>query len=240
MNAKFFLLAAAALPCGAWADEPQARKWKEQAEFSMVSTNGNSKATTVSAKNSLGYDFSSLSKLETQAGALGSRSQETVTAEQYYASEQVSYKVSDRNYIFEKYRWNRDRFAQVAHRHEISAGVGRELWKTPKDLLIGEAAPGYFNEQRMDAPRKDYASGRLYAKYAHQFSATAQLSQDAEYLQSLQLGKDNRLSAETALTAILTKFLSCKVSYVWKHDSRPAPGVRKDDTITAVALIATF
>ena len=43
-----------------------------------------------------------------------------------------------------------------------------------------------------------------------------------------------------ALTAALSSSLSVKNSYVWKHDSRPPVGKRKDDTILSVALIAGF
>lgn len=236
----FLTLAIIAAAVAASAADAPAKKWKDSAELSFVSANGNSKTQTTSAKNSFSYQFDAPTSLETEAGGLGARSEGKVTAEQYFATEKVSRKIDDRNYLYEKYRWDRNRFAGVAHRHDFSAGVGREIWKTPKDLLIGEAAPGYMNEERFHAKRSSYISVRGYAKYTHEFTATTRFSQDAEWIQSLKDKRDNRINTETSLTAALTSALSVKNSFTWRHDSRPPNGTRKDDTILAVALIASF
>ncbi|MDD5656441.1 MAG: DUF481 domain-containing protein [Elusimicrobia bacterium] len=240
MRIALILALAGLAPAGAFGAEAPAKNWGDQAEFSLVTTNGNSKATTLSAQNAFGWTFLPGWRLDTAFGGLGSKSQETTTAEQYFAWEKVAYKLDERNYAFEKYRWDRDRFAKIAHRHEISAGLGREVWKTQKDLLIAEAAPTYVNEEHIGSPRDVFAAGRFYAKYARQLNSTAKFSQDAEYLQSLELAKDNRLVTETAVTAALSALFSIKAGYVWKHDSLPPAGARKDDTVTNIALIASF
>lgn len=248
MNRNFRSLAAAALalcllPAAARADgaaPPPAKKWKDSAEVSIVAANGNSKTQTTSAKDSFGYQFDERTSLDVDGGGLGAKSNGAVSAEQYFAGEKATRKVDDRDYVFEKYRWSRDRFAFVAHRQEVSVGAGRELWKTSKDLLIGEAAPGYFNEQRINDKRKSYASGRAYAKYTHDFSATAHFGQDAEWIQSLADKRDAQLKTETSLTAAIDSHFSIKNSYVWKHDTRPATGATKNDEIFGMALIAAF
>lgn len=237
MNALALLLAAV-LPAAA-ADAP-AKPWIGSAEFSFVSANGNSRAQTVSSKNLLSYKFTDITMLEVEGGGLGSRGPQGVTAEQFYAGEKLSHKVDDRNYIFQKYRWDRNRFAGVAHRHDLSAGAGREFWKTPKDLLIGEAAPGYINEERLNDKRKTYAAARFYAKYTRDLAAGSRFSQDAEWVQSLADNRDKRIATETAVSAALTTSLAIKNSFVWKHDSRPPAGKIKDDTVLSVALVATF
>lgn len=238
MKRLLLALFAFALPAAA-ADAP-AKRWKGTAEFSFVSTNGNSKAQTTSAKGGFGYDFTDIMKLEMEGGGLGSRSEGVVTAEQYYASEKISRKVDDRNYIFEKYRWDRDRFKRIAHRHDLSAGAGREFWKTDKDLLIAEAAPGYINEERINEKRKTYAASRFYAKYTRELAAGSRFTQDAEWVQSLADNRDKLIATETTVSAALTTSLALKNSFVWKHNSRPPQGARKDDTIVSVALVATF
>ncbi|UPT72799.1 MAG: DUF481 domain-containing protein [Elusimicrobiota bacterium] len=217
-----------------------AKPWKNALELSFVSANGNSKTQTTSAKDSFSYDFDALTRLELEGGGLGARSDGRVTAEQYFAQEKLSRKVTDRNYVFEKYRWDRNLFAGILHRHDFSVGFGRELWKTPKDLLIGELAPGYLNEERLGDKRLSFASARAYAKYERSLSETAKFSQDAEYVLSLADARDARMNTETALVAALTTSLSVKNSFVWRHMSRPPAGKRKDDTILSVALIASF
>ena len=221
------------------ADAP-AKTWKDAAEVSIVSTNGNCKTQTTSAKNNFGYQFDALTSLSVEAGALGARSEGRVTAEQYFAVEKTIRKLDDRNYVYEQYRWDRNRFTDLAHRHDFSVGVGRELWKTTKDLLIGEAGPGYINEEHFKDRRKSFASARAYSKYTHDFSPSAHFTQDLEYIQSLKDNRDNRVNTETALTAAFNSVFSVKNSFIWRHDSRPPTGTRKDDTILAVAMIAGF
>src|SRR5690242_8586587 len=72
-----------------WAEDAPAKPWKNAAEVSVVSTNGNSKATTTSAKDTFNYQWSKAA-LELIAGGLGSRDGDGVTAEQYNASEKLS------------------------------------------------------------------------------------------------------------------------------------------------------
>lgn len=63
-----------------------ARPWKDVLEISAVSTNGTSKATTAAAKNNFTFQRGRYG-LETVTAALGSESENKVTAEQYSASE---------------------------------------------------------------------------------------------------------------------------------------------------------
>jgi putative salt-induced outer membrane protein YdiY len=221
-------------------DAPAAKKWKDSAEVSIVATNGNSKTQTTSGKELFSYQFDKQTGLDVDGGGLGAKSNGIVSAEQYFAGEKVSQKLDDRNYLFEKYRWDRNRFAGVAHRQEISVGAGRDLWKTPKDLLIGEAAPGYLNEERIRDKRKSFASARAFSKYTHDFSATAHFGQSAEWIQSLADKRDARLKTETSVTASLSSVFSIKNSYTWTHDSRPPAGATKNDEVFSLALLASF
>ncbi|MBI2788576.1 MAG: DUF481 domain-containing protein [Elusimicrobia bacterium] len=234
--AAALLLAALALS----ASHAAAKDWNDSAELSVISANGNTKTQTISGRNVFTYDFSDKTKLEVDAGGNGARTEGKVVAEQYFASEKVSHKISDLNYLFERYRWDRDVFAGFKHRHNFSAGVGRELWRTDKDLLIGEAAPGYVNQERIGDNTRSFASARFYGKYTRQFSETSKFSQDAEYTQSLQNSDDSWINTETALIAAINATFSVKNSFLWKHISRPSPNKRKDDTVVSVSLIASF
>lgn len=231
-------LAAVAVSAASAADAP-AKPWKDSAELSIVTTNGNSKNTTTSAKNLFNYSWTKTS-LDVEAGGLGAKSQGRVTAEQYFAAEKLSYKVTDRDYVFERVRWDKDRFAGIKNRYDINGGAGRTLLKRPADELFAEVGPGVVFEQRTNGTKNNFGSARAYTKYVHQFSPTAKFSQDFEYLLNLKDTADSRHSAETALTAALNSLFSVKVSYLWKRVNKPAAGFSKDDTITSVALIASF
>lgn len=235
------LLAALLLPAGASAQlVPEGKRWKDAAEASLVSTNGNTKTTTYSAKNLFTLAFNPLTALELDGGALHTKNQGVVTAEAFYGSEKLGYKFSDRDYVFEKYRWDRNVFTGLRHRHESTVGAGREFWKTEKDVLLGEGGPGYVVEERIGERRRSFAAFRAFGKYTHDFNPAVKFLQTVEQVQSMKDHRDYRLNTETGIVAALSTMFSIKTSYLWRHVGQPPPGNVKDDTTTSVALIANF
>jgi putative salt-induced outer membrane protein YdiY len=219
---------------------PPAKKWHDTAEASYVNTNGNSRTATTAAKDSFSYDFNKATRLELEGGGLGTRSAGQVTAEQYYAREKTQRNFTDRDYVFENYRWDKNRFAGIANLQVVSVGVGRDLWKTKSDLWTFEAAPGYLNEEFTNAPRRSVGTARAYTRYSHDFTPTSKFSQDVEYIQSLADKRDSRVNTETDLTTALSSHFSVKTSFTWKRSNLPPAGVHKDDEITSFALLANF
>ncbi|MBI2363364.1 MAG: DUF481 domain-containing protein, partial [Elusimicrobia bacterium] len=210
------------------------------AEVSLVSTNGNSRTTTSAAKNTFLYEWASTA-LELVGGALGAKSKGVVTDERYNASEKVSRKISEFNYAFERFGWDKNRFAGVANRYDSALGFGRRLLALERHTLKAEMGGGYINEERTQgATRVSFASGRAYSKYEFVVSPTAKFSQDGEYLHNFAFADDYRIKTETALQASVTAVFSVKLSYLWTRVGKPPPGFIRDDTTTAVALIANF
>ncbi len=215
------------------------KPWKNVTEFSLASTNGNSKASSISGKNSYLHNWSKIA-MELIGGGYGAKSTGEVTAEKYFASEKLSYKLSDRNYAFERGAWDKDRFSGIKSRYDMTAGLGREVLKRPKDLLIAELGGGRLVEERYNQKTNSFGSGRAYSKYTHTISETASFSQDAEYLANFKNKDDFRVNTETALLAALSAHLSLKVSYLWKHVGEPPLGRVRNDTTTMIALVATY
>ena len=174
------------------------------------------------------------------AEAFGSRSEGKVTAERYNASEKVSRKLSKQNYVFEKLKWDKNRFAGIWNRYDISGGLGRELLKLPDDSIIIELSGGYVNEERIGSPREEFASGKVYGKYTRTLSKTASFLQDAEYLHNFQAPDGYRLNMSSSLLASLSTHMSIKVSYTWKYVNMPPKGFIRSDTATSVALIVNY
>jgi putative salt-induced outer membrane protein len=240
---KWILTGILGLGMAVWAgaeEAPPEKPWKNAAEVSVVNANGNSRATTTSAKNLFEYNWGKVSLLQLEGAALGARDSGGVTAENYMAREKVTWKIYGRNYVYEQFKWDKDRFAGIANRYDASAGLGRLILDLPKDKLNGELGGGYINEERTDAPRNDFASGRAYAKYVHAFTESSSFSQDAEYLHNFENSKGYRLNTETALIASISTHLSLKSSFVWKRNALPPPGAVKDDTITSMALVINY
>lgn len=220
-------------------EAPAPKKWKDAAELSSVQTSGNSKTSTIAAKNLFNYDWSKTA-LEVVAGGLGTKSKNTVTAEQYNASEKVSFKLTGKNYAFEKAGWDKNRFAGIKDRYDFGVGVGRHLLDQGNDNLFAEAGGGYIIEDRTRSANQTFGTYRGYVKYIRTLSATANASQDFEYIGNLQDADGYRMNTETALVASISTHFTLKASYVWKLSNNPGGGFKKTDTMTAMALIVNF
>lgn len=219
---------------------PTAEKpWKNETELSAVSANGNTRSTTSSGKNTFTYNWTRLG-LELIAGALGSKSDGSVTAERYFASEKMTFNLTERNYVYEKFAWDKDRFAGIRDRYDASLGVGRDILKSERNLFLAELGHGYIQEDRIGSPDVDFASGRAYLRFEHKISGTSSFLQDAEYLANFEDSDDFRTKTETALIAALSAHFSLKVSYVWRHSGAPPAGFGRNDTLTSVALLAVY
>ena len=222
------------------AQEPAApKKWKESAELSYVQTTGNSRTSTVSGKDLYTYDWKKAG-LELAAGGLAAKDKGITNAEQYYASEKVSWKLTGKDYVFERIGWDRNRFAGIKNRYDYSVGLGRDLVDLPNDKLLGEVGGGYIFEDRLHAKNLSYGSYRGHVKYIRTLSQTANASQDLEYIGNMSDHKGYRTNSETALIASISTHFSLKASYVWHYENSPAPGFKKSDTITSMAVIVNY
>ncbi len=237
MNRALFFAACLMAAASAYAQDT--RNWKDSAELSYVQTSGNSKTATTAAKNRFTYDWRKAA-LELAAAGLGTESGNSVTAEQYNASEKVSLKLEGKNYAFEKTAWDKDRFAGILDRWDFALGVGRHLLDSADDKLSVEAGGGYIFEDRLRAANQSFGTYRGYAKYVRTLSPTANASQDLEYLGNLKDSNGYRMNAETSLTASINSHFSLKASYLWKFVNSPTPGFKKTDTTTSVAVIVNY
>jgi putative salt-induced outer membrane protein len=238
MKRVIFCLPLLALTSGAYAQE--AKPWKDAAELSYVQTSGNSKTSTLSGKNLFNYDWGKTA-LELVAGGLGARSGTSVTAEQYNASEKLSFKLTGKNYAFQKTSWDKNRFAGIQDRWDVAVGVGRHILESAGNNLFAELGGGYVFEDRLPGTEnQSFGSYRAYAKYIRALSATANASQDLEYLGNLKESDGYRMNAETALVASISTHFSLKASHVWKFSNTPGAGFKKTDTMNSVAIIVNY
>ncbi|OGR73167.1 MAG: hypothetical protein A2089_12555 [Elusimicrobia bacterium GWD2_63_28] len=234
------ILAVSLLALGLNAAAQEAKPWKDAAELSYVQTSGNSKTSTLSGKNLFNYDWGKTA-LEIAAGGLGTKSRNTVTAEQYNASEKLSFKLTGKNYAFQKTSWDKNRFAGIMDRWDVAVGVGRHILNTTDDNLFAELGGGYVFEDRMPgSDNQSFGSYRAYAKYIRALSPTANVSQDAEYLGNLKESDGYRMNAETALVTSISTHFSLKASHTWKFSNSPGAGFKKTDTMNSLAIIVNY
>ncbi len=131
--------------------------WKDTAEFSLVSTSGNSETTTLGFKNTLSRAWER-SAFVLKAGAVRAESTtttsfavgntttfnvfstdiDTTTAENYYLNGRFDRKITDRFFWFTGLGWDRNEFAGIENRYIGEAGVGN-IWRDEDDLKFSTA-----------------------------------------------------------------------------------------------------
>jgi putative salt-induced outer membrane protein len=216
----------------AWA----AAQWRHTAELSFVQAAGNAEATSIMAQSQfhLGWEHFGL---DLEAGTLAASSNRTTTAESYFAGEKFSWGWSDKNYLFEKAKWEKDRFAGIRSRYTGSGGAGRQLMDSPRNLLAIELGAGYVLEDREADTRNDFASGVAVIDYVRVLTDTARVTQKASLTANLESTRDHRIDSETALIATISSRFSIKTSFTLKRANLPPLGYRRNDTVTAAAII---
>jgi len=215
------------------------RLWKNAAELSYVSTSGNTRTSTIAGKNLLNYE-DNLKAFEVGAGGLGTKNDGNVTGEQFNIYEKISIKYLWSHYAFERIGWNKDRFAGIANKWDMSVGIGRNIIDRADDKLSFEVGSGYVFEDRMKGNNQSFATYRGYFKYMHNLSPTANASQNLEYLGNFQNSADYHIHAETSLITSISTHFSLKVSYVWNYANKPVSGYKKTDTTTSMAIIVNY
>ena len=89
-------------------------------------------------------------------------------AERYQAEYQADRKLSENSYIFGVARWDSDKFGDYDPQSSITAGYGREMFKTDTHLLKGEIGIGYRKlEERLTGVTSSDAIVRLLLDEGH-------------------------------------------------------------------------
>jgi putative salt-induced outer membrane protein len=141
---------------------------------------------------------------------------------------------------FGEYGYFRDRFAGVSSRQAVTGGLSVKLAVGPRFNMTADAGAGYLNEQRITG---DSVSGAMYATGAVckiKLSETADISDELSLIGRFARSDDWRLTHAIALTARIAGGVSMKVSNGVRFSNVPAPGFKRTDAITSIALVAKF
>jgi hypothetical protein len=148
--------------------------------------------------------------------------------------------INSRLSAFGEYAYFRDRFAGVANRNSGSAGLAMTLVSGGRQKLTADLGVGYLNEDRLAGADVSSATWGTGAIYVLKLSDTSEISDDLGTVGTIDNADDWRLDHTIALTAKLTSIVSLKVSNAVRFSNFPAPGFKRTDTVTSVALVASF
>jgi putative salt-induced outer membrane protein len=209
------------------------------AELSFVGTSGNTSTNSLGAGCAIVYRPEEW-ELTAKTAYVRTRSSAVLSAEAFDTTLRAARSLTPRVSAFSRYGHLRDRFAGIAHRHGIDAGISVRVVTAERHELTVSGGAGYSSERRVVAPDVNSAVVPLGVLYEVRLSDTARVGNDLAFVASLQDAGDRRFTNVATLTARLTSQLSLKVSNTARHLSQPAPDFEPLDTVTAIALVATF
>ncbi len=232
------MVAALAAPISLMAQAPEEPEspWSGKAKLGYLATSGNTENSTLNSGFEIGYKTGKWAHLFNVA-AINASENEVTTAEAYDAGWKSERNLSDRDFLFGRLDWRKDRFGGYDTQMSETVGYGRRLIDMDKHKLNAEIGAGVRQSELRDGTKEDETIFRAGMDYKWLFSETANFSQG---LVAESGSKNTYLESVTALSAQLVGNLALVASYTVKHNTDVPPLTEKTDTYTAISLEYLF
>ena len=236
----FFLLI---LACTANAQDPTAAAaaeseegWSGKAALGYLATSGNTQSTSLNSAFGLAYSIGRwIHGIELTA--INASEDEETTAEAYTVSWKTELNLTDRDFLFGRVNWRKDRFSGYEQQLSESVGYGRRLIDTGVHFLNVEIGAGARQADLTDDTSESDLIFRGGLSYRWQLTETAAFTQNI----STETGEENTyLESVTALKAQLIGNLALVASYTIKNNSKVPVDTENTDRFTALALEYMF
>lgn len=229
------LVMTVAMPLAAEEDELE-EGWSGSATLGYLATSGNTENSNLNS--ALEVNYVTASWVHTfDARAINATESGTTTAEAYQAGWKSEWQLSDRDFLFGRLRWNKDRFSAYERQFSQTVGYGRRVIDTDAHRLNVEVGAGARQSDRADGATEDEIILRGALDYTWVLSETAEFRQDL----GVEAGDTNTyIESVTALTAQLIGRLALVASYTIRHNTDVVPATEKTDTFSALSLEYRF
>ncbi|MBB4857152.1 putative salt-induced outer membrane protein [Novosphingobium chloroacetimidivorans] len=210
--------------------------WKGEGEIGAFNTTGN----TESAGVSVGLKLERVGvywQHKLQFTADYQKTSGVVSREQYLASYNPRYTLSDRFYAYGLVQYENDRFQGYTSRYSLSPGFGYRVYNTDDLKLSFEGGPALRFTNYVDEPQRTTTSALGSLDFAWRATRAIRLTQQASaYVED----RNSTFTSTTAIEAGMLKGLKARLSYRYEHDSDPPDGSRRTDTLSRFTLVYGF
>ena len=230
------IVAALIAPISLMAQEEAEGPWAGTASLGYLATSGNTENSTLNTALEVGYTTGKWQHIA-NAFAIYASENELTTTEAYELGWKSERNLTDRDFLFGRLDWRKDRFGGFDTQFSQSIGYGRRLINTDKHMLNAEVGVGARQSKAQDGTNVDETIFRGGAYYKWIFSETAEFRQDL----TAEAGDENTyLESVTAVSAKLLGDLALVASYTIKHNTDVPPLTEKSDKYTALSLEYAF
>jgi len=216
-------------------DEPES-PWSGKATLGYLATSGNTENTTLNTGFEVGFKTGQWGH-SFKASAIEASENESTTAEAYDAGWKSERNLSEKDFLFGRLSWRKDRFGGFETQFSQTLGYGRRLIDSDKHKLNAEIGAGARQSELQDGTKEDETIFRGGMYYKWLFSETAEFRQDL----TMEGGDQNTyVESVTAISAKLIGDLALVASYTVKHNTDVLPLLEKTDTYTALSIEYAF
>ncbi|WP_298335000.1 DUF481 domain-containing protein [uncultured Erythrobacter sp.] len=209
--------------------------WTGQGELGAFMSSGNADNTGISASLALSKDgINWRHKLAGRADY--QRSEGVTTREQYFASYELNYKITDRLFAYALGQYERDSFQGFSARYSGSGGLGYDVLTDGPTLSV-KAGPAWRRTELVGGGTTSNIAGLAAADFDWAISDNLTFTQDATAL--VQSGSSTFVS-DTGLQASISDAVSVRLSYTVEHDTDPPAGAVETDTLSRITVIYGF
>jgi putative salt-induced outer membrane protein len=221
--------------------------WDAQIGASFVGTNGNSDTA------STGVDFIAhrrgpVWRIESQATAVRTNSQDATTAERYLGMLRGERKLTPIVGLSSGAKFERDRFSGLDFRSILDAGFSWALVHRPEWTLDGLSSIAWLHESRTcEGQAADCtATGLndpvavLQALSRIPFGSGGDSTQRFTYYPDLKTVSAYRSEAEVTVQAAMNAHLALKIGYLLRYSNQPVPGFKKTDNTTTASVVVRW
>jgi putative salt-induced outer membrane protein len=178
MNLRIFVISAALLaPISLMAQDAPESPWSGKATLGYLATSGNTENTTLNTGFEVGYKTGNWGHMF-KAAAIEASENEDTTAESYDVGWKSERNLSDKDFLFGRLSWRKDRFGGFDTQFSQTVGYGRRLIDSDEHKLNAEIGAGARQSERQDGTKEDETvfRGGLYYKWL--FSDTVKHNTD--------------------------------------------------------------
>jgi putative salt-induced outer membrane protein len=236
-------------PITAFADElPQG--WSGKGQAGYVMSRGNSDTDAANAKFDLFLLTPQWKHQFTLEGLFG-RSAEITSAERWDFRLQSDYTINSNLFAFGALAYQDDRFSGFQYQGSGSGGIGTRFFNSDTTKLSAQVGVGYrvlrpetlvkddngAVIERIPLERQSEVVGTAGIDFMHQFNSSTKLT---DKLIAESGSSNTSIKNDLALEVKMSKQLALAAGYSVLHNTKPAEGVKRTDTVTTLNVVYAF
>jgi putative salt-induced outer membrane protein len=226
-----------AAPAFAAENEEEAKDPLEgDVKLGFLATSGNTDTSTLNTGFEATYTLERWTH-KASGAAIYSEDSSVTTAEAYEAGWASGWDLTERDFLFGRLSWRKDRFGGFNTQFSQTAGYGRKILTGEAHTLTAAVGAGARqSEDQLGVSDNEFIfTGDL--DYTWKFSETAEFGQTL----AIEAGDANTYSESvTSVKTTLIGAFSLVASYTIRHNSDVPVGTEKKDTRTAISLQYDF